>query len=169
MEIGAGTGANFPCYSGDVHVLALEPDPSMARRARAKIEAASVQIELRIADDRLLDTLPPNSVDAVVFTLVLCTVTDPLATLGRARRVLKANGMLVLLEHVRSGGTVGRFQDCIAPLWRCVAGGCHLNRDTSAAIAAAGFDVGAIRSKTLTRLSPIQELIYGTAQPMPAG
>ena len=161
VELGAGTGANFRYYSPAAHVLALEPDRSMMRRAETKIAQASAQIDLRVGDDLFLDTLPSNSADAVVLTLVLCTVEDPALTLRRVKRLLKPEGTIVVLEHVRSSGNVGRFQDFVAPLWRRIAGGCHLNRDTADTIAAAGFDAGALQTKSLSRLSLIQKLIYG--------
>jgi SAM-dependent methyltransferase len=160
-EVGAGTGANFPYYPNDTHVLALEPDSSMAKLARSRIPVSSAQIDLQLGNDLYLDALPQASLDAVVFTLVLCSVENPESTLHRARRVLKPDGMVILLEHVRSDGGVGRFQDSIAPLWRLVSGGCHLNRDTSAAATAVGFDTSVLRTQALGKMSPIQKILYG--------
>jgi SAM-dependent methyltransferase len=160
VDVGAGTGANFPFYPADAHVLALEPDSSMARRAQARVPSATARIELRVADDRYLDTLAPESFDAVVLTLVLCSVQNPTATLRRVRHVLKRDGILILIEHVRSAGNVGRFQDIVTPIWR-LCGNCHLNRHTGATAAAAGFDTTPLRIKRLPKLSPIQEIIYG--------
>lgn len=168
VDVGAGTGANFPCYRADAHVLALEPDPSMAQRAKAKCETTSARIELQVADDHRLEALPPNSFDVAILTLVLCTVEDPAATLRRVRRVLKANGILILIEHVRSSGRVGRLQDRITPFWELIAGGCHLNRNTGATVVAAEFDVKELQAKRLSRFSPIQKLIYGRLHQMTA-
>lgn len=168
VEVGAGTGANFPFYPTGARVLALEPDASMARRARARIASSAAQIDLQIADDRHLDTLVAKSLDAVVVTLVLCSVEDPAASLRRARRVLKPAGTLVLLEHVRSSGNVGGVQDVLTPIWEQLLGGCHLNRDTDAIAASVGFDTRAVWTKTLPRFSPIQKLIYGSLYLRPA-
>ena len=82
---------------------------------------------------------PDGSFDAVVCTLVLCTVADPSRALSEAARVLRPGGRLVVLEHVRGTGRLARWQDRITPLFSRMAGGCHPNRDTRAAIEKAGF------------------------------
>lgn len=163
VDVGAGTGANVPYFSADANVIALEPDRSMARRIAGKMNAAKASVEMVIADDTELDRMKEGSADAVVATLVLCMVPDPEATLRRMKRILKPAGILVIMEHVRSPGTVGKVQDVIAPAWRIVAGGCNLNRDTKAAIAAAGFDVHALQTERIVKIAPIQHLLYGTA------
>lgn len=163
VDLGAGTGANFEYFQPDASVVALEPDASMARRAKAKMTHTRADIELRIGDYRELEAFEAQSLDAVVMTLVLCTIPEPAEALRHAKRALKKNGALVLIEHVRSPGRVGRFQDFVAPAWRCAFGGCHLNRDTVSIVAAAGFDAAALRTKTLPKLSPIQAIVYGRA------
>jgi ubiquinone/menaquinone biosynthesis C-methylase UbiE len=161
LELGAGTGANFSHYKNAARVLVIEPDISMARRAAKKLRSSGAKAELRIADDHLLESLPAESVDAVVMTLVLCSVEDPLMTLNRAKRVLKSDGAFMLIEHVRSAGAFGRLQDVIAPLWRRLAAGCHINRDTKASLREVGFDTAALQTKTLGGISPVRQLIYG--------
>jgi ubiquinone/menaquinone biosynthesis C-methylase UbiE len=91
--------------------------------------------------DAAAESLPFSdaSFDAVVFTLVLCTVTDPDRALAEARRVLKPTGRLVALEHVRGTGRLARRQDRLTPVFRRLGAGCHPNRDTGAAIERAGF------------------------------
>lgn len=163
VDVGAGTGANISYFNADANVIAFEPDTSMAARLAAKLPWAKAKIDLRIGDDSALDTLPEHSVDAVLTTLVLCMVPEPAATLRRIKRVLKPGGKLVVLEHVRSPGPMGKFQDVIAPAWRAVAGGCRLNRDTKATIANAGFDTRDLRTQRVVKISPIQDLLYGTA------
>ena len=161
VDLGAGTGANFRYFSSKARVVAFEPDRAMAGRARSKIASSEASIDLRIADDRGLETFPAESVDAVVMTLVLCTVVDPRSALLQARRILRPAGMLVLMEHVRSAGAVGRFQDLAAPLWRRIADGCHLDRDTAATVASVGFDTAPLKTKRLPKIFPIQEIISG--------
>lgn len=165
VEVGAGTGADFPYYGAGAHVIAIEPDRSMAGRARRRARSAAARIEVRIADDTFLAGIAPHSVDAVVFPLSLCTIDAPSRALEQARRVLKGSGQLVVLEHVRSEGRVGRFQDAVAPLWKGAAGGCRLNRRTRDAIAEAGFAVDALRTRRISRFFFIQELLYGSAPP----
>jgi SAM-dependent methyltransferase len=82
---------------------------------------------------------PDASLDTVVFTLVLCSVTDPARALAEARRVLRPSGTLIVLEHIRGTGSLARWQDRLTPVWSLLNAGCHLNRDITAAIEKAGF------------------------------
>ena len=84
---------------------------------------------------------PDASFDAVVFTLVLCTVTDPGRALAETRRVLRPGGRLIILEHVRGSGSLARWQDRLTPLWSILNPGCHPGRDTATAIERAGFTI----------------------------
>lgn len=146
LEIGAGYGATFPFYPPDVRsVLALEPDIGL--RDRAEAAAAASQLLIRVGDGRADNLpLPDSSVDAVVFSLVLCSVEDQSAALAEAARVLKPEGTLAFYEHVRSSGhTVGIIEDIATPAWSRIAGNCHPNRDTVASIVAAGFHVRTVR------------------------
>ena len=95
---------------------------------------------------------------------MLCTIDDPSAAVARALRILKPGGVLVVLEHVRSPGALGRWQDRLTPLWRRVAGGCHLNRDTAALLMARGFRDRDFTRKRIVRFGLIQDIIYGVAQ-----
>ncbi len=97
-----------------------------------------------------------ESFDAAVLTFVLCSVSDPAQALAEVRRVLRPGAPLVLLEHVRGDGRLARWQDRLTPLHRRLAGGCHLNRDTRAAVAACGFDVAAVER---TRLPASHRLV----------
>ena len=165
VELGAGTGASFPYYSPRARVIALEPDRSMAQRAVRSAHASRAAIEVRIASDAALEEFAPKSFDAVVCPLVLCSINDPRQTLLEAYRVLKDEGRLVILEHVRSDGAVGRMQDALMPAWRYVFDGCHLNRSTRELIEASGFDTTKLVTKRVSRYFVIQELLVGYAYP----
>lgn len=165
IEVGAGTGANFPYYSAATRVLALEPDKAMFVRAQKRLRDSAARITLELAGDERMATLPAQSFDAVVFTMVLCTVPDMQTALAAARRVLKRTGSLVVLEHVRSHGALGTWQDRLRPLWERVAAGCQLNRDIRTAVAQAGFDVAGIREVRISGVI-VRDLIAGTAVPM---
>jgi ubiquinone/menaquinone biosynthesis C-methylase UbiE len=142
LEIGAGTGNNFPYYEKAREVMATEPDPFMLARAQKHLdEMGPTNVELRqaAAEDLPFDD---GSFDHVVSALVLCTVRDPVRALSEARRVLKPGGTLRFIEHVRyDEGLRGRVQDVAAPVWRYFGGGCHLNRRTDETIAEAGFEM----------------------------
>jgi ubiquinone/menaquinone biosynthesis C-methylase UbiE len=148
VEIGSGTGASLPHYRRAARVVAVEPDESMAKRLPVKMAEAAVPIEVVGARAEELP-FPDESFDAAVFAFVLCSVEAPGQVLAEARRVLKADGELVLLEHVRGDGRVAAWQERLTPLHRRLAGNCHLNRDTRAAVAAAGFDVKSLERTEL--------------------
>ena len=137
IEIGAGTGFNLPHYERAARVVAVEPDPSMAKRLRRRVTEARVPVEVVAASAERLP-FPDASFDHAVATLVLCSVSDPAAALGELRRVLRPEGSFVFLEHVRGDGRLARWQDRLAPVHVRVAG-CHPNRDTAAEIERAGF------------------------------
>lgn len=142
VELGAGTGATFPLYPGTVsEVVALEPDDYL--RSLAVRAAAAAPVPVRVLAGRAEELpLDDGSVDAVVASLVLCSVADQAAVLREVRRVLRPGGVFAFYEHVRSDRPVlAVLEDVVAPLWGRAAGGCHPNRDTAASVRAAGFEL----------------------------
>ena len=146
LEIGAGTGLNLRHYRHVERLILVEPDPAMLRRLQARVAgltAASAVESLEVAAEQL--PLADASVDAAVSTLSLCSVADPDAVLAELRRVLRPGAPLVLIEHVRASSVMsGALQTALTPVQRLVAGGCHLNRPTRAALRRAGFDDSAV-------------------------
>jgi ubiquinone/menaquinone biosynthesis C-methylase UbiE len=140
LDVGAGTGASLPHFRRADRVIATEPDPRMRRQLAAKAPTAPCTVELL---DAPAESLPhaDASLDAVVFTCVVCSVSDPDRALAEARRVLKASGTLVALDHVRGTGNLARWQDRITPLWARMIPGCHPNRDIESAIRNARFTI----------------------------
>jgi ubiquinone/menaquinone biosynthesis C-methylase UbiE len=143
IEVGAGNGANLPHYPSTVtELVAVEPEPYL--RARAAEAAAEVSIPVRVVDG-VAGELPADeaSFDAGVVSLVLCSVPDQVRALDELRRVIRPGGELRFYEHVISRkplfARLERIAD--ATLWPRVAGGCHLSRDTGAAIERAGFAI----------------------------
>lgn len=155
LEIGCGTGANFPFYRQAADVVATEPDPEMARRARRRLGQLSILIELVEAP---AESLPfaNASFDTAVSTLVLCTVKDPQRVLYEVRRVLLPGGLFLVMEHVQAHpGTWRKVQDALTPIWRVPSAGCHLNRPTLSLIEAGGFRPEAV-SEISQGLLPIR-------------
>ena len=148
VEVGAGNGINFSHYPAGVdQVIALEPEPYMRATAQAAAGAAAIPVTVQAAT---ADSLPVESghADAVIASLVLCSVPDPRSALAELRRVVKPGGELRFLEHVRADGErKARFQRTLdrSGLWPLVGGGCHCSRDTVGAIEAAGFKVTTLR------------------------
>lgn len=144
LEIGAGTGRNLEHYPGAVTELVLtEPDPHMAKRLRRTLEASS-PVDAVEAIEAGAEELPFEDAhfDTVVSTIVLCSVPEPRRALAEVRRVLKPEGRLLYIEHVRDreGTPRSRWQDRLERPWGWLLGGCHPNRDTGRLIAEA-FDV----------------------------
>ncbi|MFC7139938.1 class I SAM-dependent methyltransferase [Halosimplex aquaticum] len=135
LDLGAGTGAMFPYFAEladagvDVLPVAIEPDPHM--RAQAVDRANEIGLDVQI-EEASAEELPfaDDSFDAVVASLVFCTIPDVDAALSEVVRVLKSGGEFRFLEHVRGTGPTGTVHDVLAPAWHVVAGGCHLNRET---------------------------------------
>ncbi len=157
LEIGAGTGLNFPFYTPErcERVEAVEPDPAMLRYARQRLESAHLPITLTSAS---IEALPfaDQTFDSVVVTLVLCSVADPLQGLQEILRVLRPGGTLLLLEHVRAQGAVpARLQDALVPVTTRLFGNCHWNRDTAQLLQDAGFRITQQRKVAKGLLQPV--------------
>jgi len=173
IEIGAGAGSSFPLYPSTVtHVLALEPDDYLRNVVQEAAANAAVPVTVVAAAAEAIPA-ETGSADAVVASLVLCSVKDQAAVLAEIRRVLKPGGTLAYYEHVRSTHpVVAKAEDVLTPVWGRFMGGCHLNRDTLAAITSAGFTVQDNQrfGFAVQRLNPSLAHILGTAtSPGPPG
>ncbi|MGB3332613.1 MAG: class I SAM-dependent methyltransferase [Mycobacterium sp.] len=154
LMIGLGPGADLMFLPAAVtSVAAIEPEPAMRRMAAAIARRHGITVDIVDGVGESIP-FPDNSFDSVHVGLVLCSVDDVDATLGEIRRVLAPGGRLVVLEHVRGDGAMGRFQDLIAKPWAWLASGCRPNRRTIDAIAAAGFDTTALSSIRRTPVPP---------------
>ena len=179
VDVGAGTGANLPHLPASVdRVTCIEPDPALAARLRRRLREHPTGVHAARADGVPIDRvevvdavaealpLPDGSADAVLLTLVLCSVADPALAVAEARRALRDAGVLVVIEHVRAENDLGsRAQRLLTPVWRRLARGCHLDRDTRATLQHGGFDVEAVRAWELGGRRPRFPTIAGHALP----
>jgi ubiquinone/menaquinone biosynthesis C-methylase UbiE len=143
LEIGAGTGANFPYYSKDKmeRLVTLEPNPYMLDQAKHRAKELKLPVEFH---QGMAETLPfkDGEFDTVVATLVLCSVSDPQKVFLEARRVCKKGGKIILFEHVRTESkSLAALQDVLTPAWKRLCDGCHLNRDTGRFMKESGIKV----------------------------
>jgi SAM-dependent methyltransferase len=156
LEVGAGTGTNFAHYpAGVTEVIAIEPERRLAEVARAAAAVAPVPVIVSTAAIEEFST--DQSFDAVVCSLVLCSVDDPDSVVRELYSMLKPGGELHYLEHVAGVGLRGTLQKAAdATVWPRLLGNCHTHRNTEASIAAAGFSVdGSRREQTLPGWLPI--------------
>ncbi|MBX9394457.1 class I SAM-dependent methyltransferase [Streptomyces sp. TRM72054] len=157
IEIGAGNGLNFAHYPGTVaEVVAIEPERSLRQLA---VEAA-LRAEMPVdVVPGAAEALPVKSegFDAVVLSLVLCSVRDVPRALGEVRRVLRPGGQVRFFEHGRGGGrAMGLTQRALdRTVWPVLNGGCHLSRDPVGALRDAGFELGPYRRMLMPEKGPV--------------
>jgi ubiquinone/menaquinone biosynthesis C-methylase UbiE len=171
LDLGCGTGRSLPLYGSGVLAIGLDPCHASLLKARRRAPSAPL-VRARA------EALPfrDGTLDAVVSGLVFCSVSDVPRGLAEVKRVLKPEGVLRMLEHVRAGGRLAaRLQDLTQPAWTWFTGGCHPNRDTERAVADAGFviDRDSYRARgdmrrfvTLARRPP-RAAREGSREPLP--
>jgi SAM-dependent methyltransferase len=169
LEIGAGTGTNFEFYPASVtEVVAVEPEPRLAARARAA--AAGARVPITVTTTTVEHFATEEMFDAVVCSLVLCSIDDPGTVVRQLHSMLTPGGELRFLEHVAApSGLRARLQQLAdATVWPRLLGNCHTHRDTEATIAAAGFRIEDSRRETTIPAwvpLPVTEFAIGRAVP----
>jgi len=149
LEVGAGSGRNFPFYSPErvERVEAVEPDATMLQYARERLAQARVPLSLVQAPAEALP-FADATFDSAVATLVFCSVLNPRQAFEEVKRVLKPGGHLFLVEHVRAQGKVAAaLQDALVPLTTWAGGDCHWNRETLQTLIESGFEVVSLRQQ----------------------
>jgi ubiquinone/menaquinone biosynthesis C-methylase UbiE len=167
VDVGAGTGANFPHYPAKVEqIIAVEPEPRLRKLAMRAAAESSTPVEVREGRAEKLP-VPDGSVDGVVASLVLCSIADVPAALAEAARVLRPGGYLYFYEHIRSADPrFARKQRRVNVVWPLLTGGCNVYRDTERAIEDAGFTIEKARHFDFVvkgRTSPSSPCVIGVA------
>lgn len=168
LEVGAGTGTNFAFYPQTVeHVVAIEPEQRLVGLARQAAAAAPVPVEVT---NRTVETFAADEpFDAVVCSLVLCSVAEPDSVLQQVFSLLRPGGELRYMEHVASKGFRGRLQQFVdvTTVWPRLAGNCHAHRHTEQSIRAAGFEIDRTRTEQAVPVwvpLPVSEFVLGRAR-----
>lgn len=143
LEIGVGTGKNFPYYPPDMDITAIDISPKMLDRAREKAERDNVSVKLELADAQDLQ-FPDDQFDTVVATFVFCSVPDPVQGFREAARVLKPGGQLLLMEHVLSQKRIIKPIMHVANPLIVRLSGANINRETVQNVTRAGLEVIAV-------------------------
>jgi len=167
LEVGIGSGLNFPLYGNQVEVvIGIDPSPRLLAIARRRAIASDVRANLLLASAAAIP-LADNTMDTVVMTWTLCSITEPLVALREMRRVLTPGGRLLFVEHgLSSEPGVGCWQHRLTPVWRHIAGGCHLDRKMDDLIRAAGFDLTELRTEYADGPRPMAYMYLGCAHSM---
>jgi SAM-dependent methyltransferase len=164
LEIGAGTGLNLRHYADDAELVLSEPDASMADRLRRRVAERGRPATVVLAPAEALP-FADGEFDAVVSTLVLCTVPDQEAALREIRRVLRPGGQLLFMEHIRSDSPRwAGWQDRLNRPWRAFAEGCNCNRATLDVIGAGPLALREVQRGVIPAMVPlIRPLATGSA------
>jgi ubiquinone/menaquinone biosynthesis C-methylase UbiE len=166
LEIGIGSGLNLPFYSLDVQrVYGVDPSGELQRMANKRVSAVPFNVEFvpRSAEEPL--PFADASIDTVVMTWTLCSIPSPALALLQMKRVLKASGRLIFIEHGRAADPrIAVWQDRITPIWKRIGGGCHLNRQIDELIGAAGFQISELKMFHLPGPRPVTYTYQGLAQ-----
>ena len=166
LEIGIGSGLNLPFYSAHAHeIVGLEPAPRLTAMARTRADRTSIRTTFV---QGFAEAIPmeDRSVDTVVTTWTLCSIPDVNAALREMRRVLKPTGKLLFVEHGQApDASVRKWQDRLTPAWRCIGGGCHLNRPIRALVESAGFSIEQLQTGYMQGPRPMTFMYEGRARP----
>lgn len=169
LEVGCGAGTNFDFYDFNQvsHVHAIEPAGGMLKRARNKASKMGLSADKVTFDEAGAEAMPleDQSIDTAVITFVLCTIPDWEAALTETRRVLKPGGKIVFTEHgLAPDANVVKWQRRIEPVWKVLAGGCHVTRDVERMFAQSGFKFDDIQNMYVPGPKFAGYMTWGTAR-----
>jgi ubiquinone/menaquinone biosynthesis C-methylase UbiE len=164
LEIGVGAGANLPFYTERAaDVVGIEPHPRLVAKAARSKSTITAEMVAGAAEELPFED---RSIDTVVLTFTLCSIPDATRALREMRRVLKPSGQLLFVEHgLAPEERVRRWQRRLTPVWRRLAGGCHLDRPISQLVEDAGFEMGRVSTGYMPGPKIMTFLYEGTARP----
>jgi ubiquinone/menaquinone biosynthesis C-methylase UbiE len=164
LEIGVGSGLNLRYYGKKVEqVVGLDPSPRLLELARQRAAKIGPPVELVLGSATAIP-LADASIDTVVMTWTLCSIPDADTALREMRRVLKADGRLLFVEHgLAPERSVERWQRRLTPFWRRFSGGCHLDRKMDALMRSAGFELTQLQTEYAPGPRPMSFMYHGCA------
>ena len=165
LEIGIGSGLNFPFYdvSKIEHIWGVDPSEKVRKKAEKRAINSRLAFEFLESPENGIP-LESNSADTVLVTYSLCTIPDVVQSLGEMRRVLTSNGKLVFCEHgLAPDEDVRRWQNRLNPIWRRLGGGCNLNRPIPELIKQGGFEINTMETMYIPGWKPACFNYWGTA------
>ena len=168
LEIGIGSGLNLAFYDPNkvTSITGVDPAAQMQALARTRADGIDIPVEIIAVDVHGIHA-PSNRFDTIVMTFTLCSIADPIAALTEMARVLKPNGRLLFCEHgLAPDLTVERWQHRLTPLWKPLSGGCHLDRNIPALLAAGSFSVEALSEQYLSGPRALTYMYGGWARPI---
>jgi ubiquinone/menaquinone biosynthesis C-methylase UbiE len=165
LEIGIGSGLNLQHYGAAVtEIIGIDPSPALLVKARRRRTPDGRQATILEGSAEAVP-LDAGSVDSVVTTWTLCSIPNVHVALAEARRVLRPGGQLLFVEHGRSPEAgVARWQDRLTPVWKRIAGGCHLNRPITDLVEEAGFGVDRVETGYMEGPKPLTYMYEGRAR-----
>ena len=165
LEIGIGSGLNLPYYDATkvTRLWGLEPSPEMVRIAAAMVHSVGFPVEfIGLPGDEI--PLDDNSVDTVVTTYTLCSISDTEPALRQMARILRPGGQLIFCEHGSAPDeSVRAWQNRVTPIWKRLAGGCHLNRNIPSVLEQGGFKVVDLETMYIPGWRPASFNFWGSA------
>jgi ubiquinone/menaquinone biosynthesis C-methylase UbiE len=166
LEVGIGSGLNLPFYSSEVQRLyGVDPSTELQRMAKTRTTKVPVKVEFLLQSAEETLPLSDRSIDTVVMTWTLCSISDPARALQQMKRVLRPNGVLIFVEHGRASEPgVAAWQDRLTPFWKRIGGGCHLNREVDALLVEAGFKIEKLKTTYLPGPRPLTYTYQGFAR-----
>jgi ubiquinone/menaquinone biosynthesis C-methylase UbiE len=164
LQVGIGSGLNLEFYSTEVErIYGVDPSIGFRRMARKRLGSIEVEFLSQSAEEPL--PLADASIDTVVLTWTLCSIAEPQKALQEMKRVLKASGTLIFVEHGRSPDPgVAVWQDRLTPIWKRIGGGCHLNRKIDEIIKDSGFQISELTTSYIPGPRPMTYTYKGVAK-----